>query len=213
MDWNNNDANIDVAALIDPNRSLLAPYIKSPGVFKCPADVNQAQNGERVRSISLNASLGGSPTDVGADPQHRVFNKFQPGGKGATTTTQLKNPGPSSIFTFLDEHGDSIDDGVFQLDPGQDPKSGNVYWRNMPASYHGDGYSVSFADCHSEIVRFLERGSSKKALSSLLPVMPYEAYLFASPYNYNGSPNFSGGHYQVYSSRDYETLDNETPFQ
>ena len=206
MDWLLSNANIDTTALIDPNRSLLAPYIKSPGVFKCPADTYQAQNGERVRSISLSASLGGSPTDVKADKQGRVF-------KGTTMTTQLKNPGPASIFTFLDEHGDSIDDGVFNLDPGQDTTGGSVYWRNMPASYHGDGYSVSFADCHSEIVRFLERGSTKVKGSSLIPVMPYQAYLFKNSYNTTPGYTFVGSHYMVGQSRDYETLDNETPFQ
>jgi len=83
----------------------------------------------------------------------------------------------------------------------------------MPASYHGDGYSVSFADCHSEIVRFLERGSTKVKGSSLIPVMPYQAYLFKNSYNTTPGYTFVGSHYMVGQSRDYETLDNETPFQ
>jgi prepilin-type processing-associated H-X9-DG protein len=82
----------------------------------------------------------------------------------------------------------------------------------MPANYHNGGYSVAFADGHATIVRFLERSSTKKALSSLLPVVPDNYHLFQNG-NYGGSPNFSGGHYQVISSKDYNTLDNETPFQ
>ena len=31
--------------------------------------------------------------------------------------------------------------------------------------------------------------------------------------NYNNSPKFSGGHYYVISSRDWEVLDNEEPYQ
>lgn len=220
LDWGNNEINIDLNALVDPGSSLLGPYLKSPGVFKCPADVNQAQNGERVRSLSLNASLGGSPTDVQADPARRQFTfdgapytGSPHSGTGATKESQLKNPGPSNIFTFLDEHGDSIDDGVFHLDPGQNPTGGTIYWRNMPANYHGDGYSVSFADSHSEIVRFLERGSTKVKGSSLIPIMPYNAYLFSAGYNHTPGYTFNGSHYVVGQSRDYETLDNEAPFQ
>jgi prepilin-type processing-associated H-X9-DG protein len=115
------------------------------------------------------------------------------------------------VFTFLDEHGDSIDDGVFQLDPGQNTTGGSVYFRNMPANYHDGAYSVSFADGHSQEVRLQQRSDTKTASSSLLPVVPSNAYLFMN--NYNGSPKFSGGHYVLASSPDYNTLDNEEPYQ
>jgi prepilin-type N-terminal cleavage/methylation domain-containing protein len=201
LDFSTATINTNWGALIDPNQSLLAPYLKVWRIFKCPSDIYQAQNGERVRSISLNASLGGSPTDKGADPLHRVFF-------GAKKESELKNPGPARIFTFLDEHGDSIDDGVFHLDPGQDSFGGSVYWRNLPANYHNGAYSVSFADDHSEIVRFLERGT-KTALPTGLKVIPNDAHLFKNSYGGNGA--FSAGNYTVNKSRDYDNMVNETP--
>jgi len=209
LDWGTSTANTDLAALVDPT-ALLSPFIRNPRIYKCPADTGQAQNGERVRSLALNASLGGKPTDVKSDPQGRVFTW---NGNGATKDSQLIKPGPVNIFTFVDEHGDSIDDGVFHLDPGQDTSASgtSIYWRNMPANYHNGAYSASYADGHSQIVRFLERSASKKFGSSLLPVVPKVAYSFLN--NYNGSSWFSGGHYQVITSRDYNTLDDQVPFQ
>lgn len=207
LDWGTSAANTDSNALVGPN-ALLGPYVRNPRLYKCPADTGQAQNGARVRSYSLSADLGGVPTDVGKDPQGRIFT-FN--GRGATRETDLRKPGPANVFTFLDEHGDSIDDGVFQLNPGQNTTGGSVYFRNMPANYHNGAYSVSFADGHSQEVRLQQRSDTSTASSSLLPVVPSNAYLFSN--NYNGSPKFSGGHYVLTSSPDYNTLDNEEPYQ
>jgi prepilin-type processing-associated H-X9-DG protein len=205
LGWANEAINIDSEALMDPNLSLIALYLKSPGVFKCPADTFQALNGPRVRTLSLNSCLGGPADPVGTYPLGRVFID-------ARKESDLKKPGPANIFTFVDEHGDSIDDGCLHIDPGMDPGSGSIYWRNMPANYHGGGYSVTFADGHSELVRFLERSTRKhQVLSSLLPVIPDNAHSF--PNNYNDSPDFQNGKYQVMSSRDYMTLDNECPYR
>jgi hypothetical protein len=207
LDWGTSAANTDSNALVGPN-ALLGPYVRNPRLYKCPADTGQAQNGARVRSYSLSADLGGVPTDVGKDPQGRIFT-FN--GRGATRETDLRKPGPANVFTFLDEHGDSIDDGVFQLNPGQNTTGGSVYFRNMPANYHNGAYSVSFDDGHSQEVRLQQRSDTSTASSSLLPVVPSNAYLFSN--NYNGSPKFSGGHYVLTSSPDYNTLDNEEPYQ
>jgi prepilin-type N-terminal cleavage/methylation domain-containing protein/prepilin-type processing-associated H-X9-DG protein len=204
LGWDYEAINIDSEALMNPNLSLIALYLKSPGVFKCPADTFQAKNGPRVRTLSLNSCLGGSANAAGTYPQGRVYID-------AKKESDLKKPGPANIFTFLDEHGNCIDDGCFHMDPGQDPTGGGIYWRNMPANYHGGGYSVTFADGHSELVRFLERGRSKFALSSLLSVVPDSAHSFAN--NYGSSPDFAGGHYQVISSKDYIKLDEACPYR
>src|ERR1043165_3023436 len=51
LNWGNSLGNIDAASLIDPQKSPIAPYLKSSSVFKCPGDNLAAQNGDRVRSI------------------------------------------------------------------------------------------------------------------------------------------------------------------
>ena len=207
LDWGTSTANIDSDELVGPT-ALLGPYVKNARLYKCPGDTGQAVNGARARSYSLSADVGGNPTDVGQDPQGRKF-KFT--GLGATTINQLRKPGPANVFTFLDEHGDSIDDGVFSFDPGQNTTGGSVYFRNMPANYHNGAYSVSFADGHSQEVRLQQRITSRLAGSSLLPVIPQQSFLFFN--NYNGSPSFTGAHYVVKSSSDYNTLVNEAPYQ
>jgi prepilin-type processing-associated H-X9-DG protein len=55
---------------------------------------------------------------------------------------------PSMIYVFLDEHPDSINDGYF-LNLGY---SGE--WVDLPASYHDNAGSFSFADGHTEIHRW-----------------------------------------------------------
>jgi prepilin-type N-terminal cleavage/methylation domain-containing protein/prepilin-type processing-associated H-X9-DG protein len=208
LNWSTSAANIDANALIDPKTSLLGPYLKSAAVFKCPGDKMQAQNGGRVRSISLSANVGGNANNVNAEIDSSG-NKIKT-HSNALKTSDLKSPGPSNIFTFIDEHGDSIDDGVFHLDPGQ--QQGTIYWRNMPANYHNGSYTVAFADGHSEIVKLVERGGKGSARSSLLPLIPDDNHSF--PNRYGGSSMFtSDGHYQVGNSQDYQKLSDATPYK
>jgi prepilin-type processing-associated H-X9-DG protein len=62
----------------------------------------------------------------------------------------VKNPNPTAASLFLDEQSNpnpdkcSIDDGYFAIDYA---KKGPI-WPNVPASRHGNGGQVSFADGH-----------------------------------------------------------------
>jgi prepilin-type processing-associated H-X9-DG protein len=51
---------------------------------------------------------------------------------------------PSGIFTFIDEHPDSINDGYFLN------RVEYREWMDLPASYHGGAASLSYADGHGE---------------------------------------------------------------
>ena len=141
LDWNNSSANQDVQMMIGAN-ALMSPYIQAPGVYKCPGDKEVAANGSRVRSISMNAAMGGSPDLTKQAYPGRTYIK-------CTKQSQLVKPGPSQTFVTLDEHGDSIDDGTFHIEPGL--PTGRHSWRNLPASYHNGAGGLSFADGHSEI--------------------------------------------------------------
>jgi prepilin-type processing-associated H-X9-DG protein len=66
--------------------------------------------------------------------------------------TSVRNPGPATASLFLDEQADvtpalsSIDDGYYAIEFASKGPS----WRNIPASRHGNGGQLSFADGHAE---------------------------------------------------------------
>jgi prepilin-type processing-associated H-X9-DG protein len=183
MDWLNNNANTNTAILIGTN-ALMSPYIKNPGVYKCPGDQAVAQNGPRVKSIAMNAALGGSPTvpsgavTVGGELRTYI---------AANKSSQLNTPGPANIFVTLDEHADYMDDSIFNFNPGL--VAGAEYFREVPASYHNGACSISFADGHAEIKKWLDG-------RIVLPVKKQ-----------------AQGQITVRSSVDYEWLDDRMPFQ
>ena len=120
--------------------SLLGPYCnRATGIYKCPGDTHDAAKGPRVRSISMNAFMGGNPKtgDSVAGPLFATNYVFQ-------KITAINNPSPSSAWVFTDEHADSINDGFFIV-----LMEGNK-WADWPASYHGGTGAFSFADGHAE---------------------------------------------------------------
>lgn len=55
----------------------------------------------------------------------------------------MVKPAPANLFVFSEEHPDSINDGWMNVRSGA-----GVYWEDLPASYHGKGTCLSFADGH-----------------------------------------------------------------
>ena len=144
-DWGNSDDNTNRSLLTD---SRFGPYAAgSIGIYKCPSDLAPAANGPRIRSMSMNAMVG----DPGI-----LTNKFNPLYEQFFKTSQMRDP--SGIFVFLDEHPDTINDGFFVnvLD--------DYIWGNVPGSYHNGGTSISFADGHGEVHRWLVPGTVKPSV-------------------------------------------------
>ena len=136
QDWGNSDDNINPIYLTD---SKLGPYVsRSAAVYKCPSDKAPAANGQRIRSMSMNAMVG--------NPGEQL-DRFNPTYVQFFKISQM--PDPSGIFVFLDEHPDTINDGFFvnRLDTPE--------WGNLPASYHNGAANLSFADGHTETHRWL----------------------------------------------------------
>ncbi|MBU6401601.1 MAG: hypothetical protein KGS61_14890, partial [Verrucomicrobia bacterium] len=141
----------NAALLVDPTKSLLAPYAKAAAIYKCPGDHTR-----NVRSVSMNCRM---------DPVRPLGPPSWVGGYGTNYATFYKLTdiqSPANILVTLDERRDSINDAYFAIDmsnTGTPEGNGNprpYYIIDYPASYHSGGGNVSFADGHVEIHRWLE---------------------------------------------------------
>ena len=117
--------------------SLLGPYTKSIGIYRCPADPGNPVGTQRVRSISMNNYMNGIGGNIFSN-QYALYHK-------------LGNiDHPTDRFVFVDERASTLDDGYFEVYMTANPKGIAVF--NLPANYHGLAGGLSFADGHS-IVR------------------------------------------------------------
>jgi prepilin-type N-terminal cleavage/methylation domain-containing protein/prepilin-type processing-associated H-X9-DG protein len=156
LDYNGASDDTNVSYLVDGQYAMLGPYLKSPGVYKCPADnsMNYGRTGvPRVRSISMSQAIGpaadGTATGQGlwlSAATYRVYIK----------EGDLVNPSPSDLWLMVDEHPDSINDGAFAV---QMPATAfGTTWIDVPAKYHANACGFSFADGHSEIHKWKAPG-------------------------------------------------------
>jgi len=125
-------------------------YVKSAGVFRCPADGRGLNGLPVVRSYSMNSWMNGrsygdptgASTFVTPDQDgwltYRLFRK----------ENQL--PLPAQLWSLVDEDGDTINDSLFLVDMDE----ANAI-PDRPSSRHGKSYEISFADGHMENVRLL----------------------------------------------------------
>lgn len=146
LDWTSSQLNTNVGLL---SLGLFAPYLnRNTSVYKCPADnyVSSLQAAlgwtARVRSISMNAYMGPyTPTYTsGANNFYPTYRQFL---KSSLVTK------PATLFVFLDEHPDSINDAYFINNA--DPQA-LTSWSDLPASYHNGGCGFSFPDGHAEMI-------------------------------------------------------------
>ena len=77
--------------------------------------------------------------------------------------TDITVPPPASVWVFIDEREDSINDGFFGLWPNSDTVI------DCPASYHNGSGGLSFADGHAEIHKWRDE-------AVLRPVIKGSAY-------------------------------------
>lgn len=140
MSWELDSDNTNTATITSAS---LGPYSGSTGIYRCPSDyvLSQVQKAAgwtaRLRSYSMNAMVGdaGEISRTGANRNNPDYIQF---------FNINAVPKPNSIFVFLDEHPDSINDGYFVN------KAYYSEWIDLPASYHNRGANFSFADGHSE---------------------------------------------------------------
>ena len=158
QDWVDGDDNTNLVYLSD---SKLGPYAnRATAIYKCPSDREPALNGQRIRTMSMNA-LVGNPGEL--------TNRFNPACLQFFKKAEL--PNATGIFVFVDEHCDTLNDGFFvnRLD--------EYAWGNLPGSYHNGAANLSFADGHGESHRWVVAATVQPARKnvvrgSLMPASP-----------------------------------------
>jgi len=123
------------------NRSLLAPYLAGPTLWRCPASRDQVNFGGvnygRVRTISMNHFLG--PPWV--SPYCRTYHRL----------SEITLPSSSDMLVFIEERTDTINDATFSSH-GKFDETQPETWEmvDLPSVNHGRGCNFSFADGHTE---------------------------------------------------------------
>ena len=123
----------------------LFPYLNQTVTYRCPADLSSNQGVWRVRSYSMNGWVGSRIMERESHPAE--FRTFVRDG-------ELAAAGPSRIWTLIDEHETSINDGWFQV-----TMDDHRPFASFPADRHDGGYGLSFADGHVETMRLRDPGS------------------------------------------------------
>ncbi|MGZ8899012.1 MAG: type II secretion system protein [Limisphaerales bacterium] len=136
-------------------QAALGPYVSGNSrVFRCPADrvLSDLQRGagwtEHSRSISMNAMVGHAGKFLTAagnsnNPSYHQYRKL-----GEFTAA-------SRIFTLIEEHPDSINDGYFLN------RVSTYRWEDLPASYHNGAANLAYGDGHVEAHRWRNRSTLK----------------------------------------------------
>jgi prepilin-type N-terminal cleavage/methylation domain-containing protein/prepilin-type processing-associated H-X9-DG protein len=140
----------------DPATDILQSPLRysgadNPGIWKCPSDRSFVQVSgvalPRVRSRAMNLYLGGYGGLGSAGMNNcRIFRK----------DLDMTDPTPALLMVFADVREDSIDWGNFGVNmTGYHTKDPSLYafW-DLPANYHGNGGTFTFADGHAEIKRW-----------------------------------------------------------
>jgi len=144
--WVLGNAQADINAT-NIQAGTLWPYLGAARTYLCPADSStttyRPAGLPRARSYSMQFWLNcdiveGNPVDeVDSTP----FNKRK--------ASAIVNPGPSGAWVFIDEHEQTIDDGVFIIGNPWYAAGVPLFWADFPADRHNNGVNLSFADGHA----------------------------------------------------------------
>lgn len=131
-------------------------------VYKCPGDPMKYMRMPVVRSVVMNCFIG-----QGADG----YSLWTPSYIGFAKLSSMARPGPAKTYVILDESWLSINDGFFAVDmAGYDPPQPNLTaFVDVPATYHNNAGSLSYADGHSEIHRWRDPRTAKAGIWETSP--------------------------------------------
>ena len=130
-------------ANIDPNyytTNTLGPFVAGQiKVYKCPADIIPSDNGDRLRSISMNGMMLG-----GISGSMTALIAYNTGWRVFYKNSDFNTLKPVDAWVFCDEAMYSMNDGYLQM--GLITPS----FPDVEANYHGGINTFSFADGHVE---------------------------------------------------------------
>ena len=134
-------------------------YLKSAGVYRCPADNRNLGGSPVVRSYSMNSWLNGRSK---GDPTG-ISDFTTPAADASLSYVLFRKENqvtrPSQTWCLIDEDGSTINDSLFVLDIGPE----NTI-PDLPATRHGSVYELSFADGHVESLKWLDDSSAWQAV-------------------------------------------------
>jgi prepilin-type N-terminal cleavage/methylation domain-containing protein len=131
------------------------PYVKTPGVYRCPSDLRTVSGVPVVRSYSMNAWMNGKSF---GDPTGTTMFTTPEKDESLTYVFFRKEnqfTEPSHHWCLVDEDESTINDSMFMVDMSQS----NGIW-DLPSSRHGSAYEINFADGHAETIRMLDPPSA-----------------------------------------------------
>jgi prepilin-type N-terminal cleavage/methylation domain-containing protein len=129
--------------MVSDKVSLLAPYLKTKMVFRCPGDKKPVKVNNRLlmrpRSFGMNAYVGWNTGPWSGMPnaqRYQIFRRTSDGRSGA------------KIFLFGEIHPESLCRPMF----GMNMDANTIY--HVPGNYHGQTTQFVFVDTHAEVRRW-----------------------------------------------------------
>ena len=144
--------------LVTITNGMLFKFHASAAIYICPGQKGALLAGKEnprfkpVRSCSISGQMNGgtSASDTPGAPITPIILDGNPSDAPAhKKVSSINRPGPSQAFVFVDE-GITIDDGYFAV------KVNRAEWQNYPSTRHGGVGTLSFADGHSEAIKWKE---------------------------------------------------------
>ena len=136
-----NTANTNIAFLL---QGPLGPYVKTPVVYKCAADMSKSGGQPRVRTLSKSQSFSlaneGHLEDGDSPPNY---------WRHYARTADMTQPSPANLWVYIDESPDSVNDAAFAVKMSKNHD--RTIWQDGPSTLHGGGCGFTFADGHAEI--------------------------------------------------------------
>jgi len=139
--------------LVPGGHGSIGGYTRNPTMYKCPTDrswilINGTRHA-RVRTVGMNWFMNSQ--SFRDNSNWREFHK----------TTEIVDPPTDRAWVFIDEHEDSVDDGQFTVAYFGATAATPHYWEELPASRHSGAATLSFADGHVEVKKWLDHRTKK----------------------------------------------------